>query len=274
MVLPAEFQFSQNNLQDYLDCPRRFELKYILRQPWPAIQTEPVREFERHIELGSKFHRLIQQQKSGISTENLVNQIDDPQLQTWWQRYLDDSPRGLPSQQWIETTLSAPFLSYRLVAKYDLVALDPEKSCVIVDWKTSKFHPKKERLLGNCQSKVYPLLLAIAGTEFTGNQVISPEFIKMIYWYAEYPAQPIELIYSESQHKANMEFLTGLVKEIAEVPTGGFDLTLNLKHCNYCVYRSLCARGIAAGDWKDSESLEEDNDPPTIDFDQIPEIEF
>ena len=32
-----DFIFSAHNLQDYLDCPRRFELKYILKQPWPAI---------------------------------------------------------------------------------------------------------------------------------------------------------------------------------------------------------------------------------------------
>lgn len=55
MPLPDSFQFSQSSLQDYVDCPRRFELRYILHQKWPALQTQPVIEFEHHMEQGSGF---------------------------------------------------------------------------------------------------------------------------------------------------------------------------------------------------------------------------
>jgi len=34
--LPAPFTFSQSSLQDYYDCPRRFELRYLSRLIWPA----------------------------------------------------------------------------------------------------------------------------------------------------------------------------------------------------------------------------------------------
>mgnify|MGYP007064289961 CR=1 FL=1 len=40
MPLPVDFQFSQNNLQDYLDCARRFELRALRRLAWPAAQSE------------------------------------------------------------------------------------------------------------------------------------------------------------------------------------------------------------------------------------------
>ena len=46
MTLPPTFQFSQNSLQDYVDCPRRFQLRYLLRQPWPAVESEPLSEYE------------------------------------------------------------------------------------------------------------------------------------------------------------------------------------------------------------------------------------
>jgi hypothetical protein len=41
MTLPYSFHFTQSSLQDYLDCPRRFQLRYVLDQPWPAVESEP-----------------------------------------------------------------------------------------------------------------------------------------------------------------------------------------------------------------------------------------
>ena len=56
MTLPADFQFSQGSLQDYADCPRRFQLGYILRLAWPAVEAEPVLESERRQLQGQAFH--------------------------------------------------------------------------------------------------------------------------------------------------------------------------------------------------------------------------
>ncbi|MCZ7553427.1 MAG: PD-(D/E)XK nuclease family protein [Anaerolineales bacterium] len=39
--LPEGFHFSQTNLQDYRECPRRFKLRYMLGLAWPAIESEP-----------------------------------------------------------------------------------------------------------------------------------------------------------------------------------------------------------------------------------------
>lgn len=275
MLLPNDFHFTQNNLQDYLTCPRRFELRHILHQPWPAVQSEPAREVEKHIERGSRFHHMIQQQKCGVSIEHIAGQTDDPQLHIWWQNYLDHAPRGLPETQWVEFLLSTPFLSYRLFAKYDLLAIDPQKECVIIDWKTSQFKPKGEKLSGHVQTRVYPLLLTLAGRDLNNNQAIQSEQLKMIYWFSEYPTEPIEIRYSNERKKADMEYLTNLINEISSLEKGEFGLTANLKSCRYCVYRSLCARGQSAGDWKEDETLDfEQEDISLIDLNQIPEIEF
>ncbi len=40
MALPSDFQFSQSSLQDYVDCPWRFYLRYIRQLAWPAIVAE------------------------------------------------------------------------------------------------------------------------------------------------------------------------------------------------------------------------------------------
>jgi hypothetical protein len=37
MTLPGSFHFTQSSLRDYLDLPCRFQLRYVLDQPWPTI---------------------------------------------------------------------------------------------------------------------------------------------------------------------------------------------------------------------------------------------
>ena len=58
--LPPTFTFSQSSLQDYFDCPRRFQLRYIEQVAWPAVETEPMLENERRQQAGLHFHRLVQ----------------------------------------------------------------------------------------------------------------------------------------------------------------------------------------------------------------------
>ena len=60
--LRADFQFSQASLQDYVECARRFQLRYVERVAWPAPQAQPIFEYEQRLERGQVFHRLVQQQ--------------------------------------------------------------------------------------------------------------------------------------------------------------------------------------------------------------------
>ena len=57
---------SQSSLQDYNDCPRRFELRYIQHLAYPAVESEPALENEKHQQEGEYFHRLVQQHMIGI----------------------------------------------------------------------------------------------------------------------------------------------------------------------------------------------------------------
>ena len=69
--LPERFQFSQNSLQDYVDCPRRFQLRYVLMQPWPGLITESPFDFEQHWRRGRDFHHLAHQHALGIDSKTL-----------------------------------------------------------------------------------------------------------------------------------------------------------------------------------------------------------
>src|SRR5215213_6046604 len=64
---------SQSSLQDYMDCARRFKLRYLDRLSYPAVETEPTLENEKHQQEGEYFHRLVQQHLIGIPAERIAS---------------------------------------------------------------------------------------------------------------------------------------------------------------------------------------------------------
>jgi hypothetical protein len=76
----------------------------------------------------------------------------------------------------------------------------------------------------------------------------------MRYWFTAAPGQPVVFRYDSAQHAANHERLQQLLGEILAGETEADfpkvpDTEINRKRfCSYCIYRSRCNRGIAAGD--------------------------
>ncbi len=212
--LRPSFIFSQSSLQDYADCPRRFQLRYIEQLSWPAIETEPLLENERRQQEGQLFHRLVQQHLIGLPVEKLTPQATSPDLARWWENYLNASlvdPGGLN----IELVLTAPVGNFRLLAKYDLVCVDPTGKAIIYDWKTSRKRPKDEWMAARLQTRVYPALMVRAGAGLNGGIPFRPEQVEMVYWYADFPAEPVRFPYSAAQYQHDWDAITGMVNEIA-----------------------------------------------------------
>jgi CRISPR/Cas system-associated exonuclease Cas4 (RecB family) len=279
MPLPIDFQFSQNNLQSFINCPRQFELRYILRQDWPAVQSVPVLEQERQMKLGYQFHHMLHQYLSGMSPDSISKMISDLDLMRWWNSFLVHSPvRQLPKPQYPEYYLIAPFAGFRLVAKYDLLAVDPGNHAVIFDWKTSRTTPNTAYLKQRMQSRLYPFLLSLAGKNLNQGIPLSPEQIEMIYWFPEYPKSFVSIQYSSSQYQKHHDEIQALISEILalEDAEGIFPQTNDESHCLYCRYRSLCDRGKKAGEWQHNglDTLPDDEIMFDFDFDQIGEISF
>lgn len=278
MTLPQNFQFSQSSLQDYVDCARRFELRYIEHRKWPAVEAEPIIEHERHMQQGAIFHHLIHQHQLGIPAEILTRSANEDPLNRWWAAYLNDRlVASLPDQRYPETVLSGPLGKGRITAKYDLLAIQPGERAIIIDWKTSKHKPKRSQLAERLQTIIYRYLLAEAGADLNGGAPIPPEQIEMVYWFAEDPANPERFAYSTAQHNDTHERLASLTNEINA--RKDFDLTTDTHRCKFCTYRSLCDRGVKAGNLEDmteSTSIDEPGDMLDfdLDFDQIAEIEF
>jgi CRISPR/Cas system-associated exonuclease Cas4 (RecB family) len=278
MRLPENFQFSQGSLQDYVDCPRRFQLKYIQQLSWPAVDVEPALENEIYLQLGAAFHRMVQQYLLGVPAEKLMLQASqDVQLARWWENFIQDVGKRINRKVGNydpEITLSAPIGDFRLVGKYDLL-IKADHKFTIYDWKTSRKHPKREWLALNLQTRVYPFLLAQAGMYLNKGKLIAPDQIEMIYWFANFPTAPLRFPYSQAQFREDETYIAGLIEEIKLISEEPAPLTENEKRCRYCVYRSLCNRGIEAGPMEEFESeVTEDLLNFDLDFEQIAEVEF
>lgn len=275
--LPPQFQFTQSNLQDYVDCARRFDLKYLQALKFPAIEEAPIAEREQRMRQGAEFHHLVYQHHVGVPETLLTQTILDDPLRSWWENYIQHRQQDLPAQQYAEIALSAPLAGHRLLAKYDLIAIESQQRIVIIDWKTSHYKPRPENLHKRLQSIVYPYLLVVAGAHLNSGQSIQPEQIEMRYWFAEHPQEPIHFPYSTEQFHEDEAYLHQLIEEI--ITRQNFHMTTDTKLCKFCVYRSLCNRGISAGNIHDIQAdineIDDDLDLDfDFDFDQIAEVEF
>jgi hypothetical protein len=284
MSLPEGFLFSQSNLQDYVDCQRRFQLRHIIHQAWPAVEAEPYLENERKIDRGAQFHQYVRQHLIGVSDDQIIKYVEgDEIMETWWNNYLHSVKEGVlkslyetQSVHYEEVSLSVPIKEFRLVAKYDVLLIQPDDHWIILDWKTSQNHPKRRLLEERLQTHVYPFVLAGAGAKLTGKEHLDPGQIEMIYWFTNQPEQPEHFVYDTSRYREDERTLNSLVATVSQKTDPIFPLTPDVKRCLYCTYRSLCNRGVQAGDLQHVEEWTEAETPEAvrIDFDQIGEIEL
>jgi hypothetical protein len=273
-LLPATFQFSQASLQDYVDCPRRFELRYLLMQPWPGLITGSPDDLESHIRRGADFHRLAHQHALGLALDRLAATIHDKVLVRWWQTYQDHPPRDLPeAARWAEVVIAAPLAGYRLAAKFDLLAVEPGVRLIVVDWKTVLRRPSRSTLARRLQTTVYRYLAVEAGTSFNGGRPPQPEQVEMVYWFAEFPGVTERFPYDAGQHDGARKYLAGLIREITAHQESIWPLTSDDRLCRFCNYRTLCEREVRPGFL---EELEDDLEPDEIEIDleQIAEVAF
>ena len=288
MAIADDRALSQASLQDYVECPYRFRLRYLDRLEWPAVEAEPAGRYERLRRDGAEFHRMVHQYLLGVPAErlrSLAEHRSEPGggegLAEWWRSFCEHRPADLPGEHYPEVTLAAEVAGRRLAAKYDLIVVQ-EGGAVILDWKTAGRRPRDMTVEGRLQTRVYPYLLALAGGVLNGGVPIAPERIVMSYWYAAFPTDPTVIPYDRVRFEADRAYLTGLLQEISERPPDGFERTEDRDRCKLCTYRSLCGRGEAAGEMDPEADAEQDFSLPVdagdealgFDYAEVGEVSF
>jgi CRISPR/Cas system-associated exonuclease Cas4 (RecB family) len=269
--MPELVTLSQSSLQDYADCPRRFQLRYIDRLQYPAIETEPALENEKRLQEGEYFHRLVHQSLLGLPNEKLARLANSPNLTRWWENFTAHHPELDGCATYPELTLSAPLGKFRLVAKYDLIATR-NGHALIYDWKTYRKRPRNEWLASRWQTRVYRALLTQAGAQLNGGIPIGPEQIEMVYWFADYPTDPARFVYDVKQFKRDWDGINKLADEIASA--SNYPKTADEPMCRFCAFRSYCNRGSTAGLAEDADAEMEAEELFDVNFEQIGEIAF
>jgi hypothetical protein len=287
-MLPEGFVFSQSSLQDYSDCPRRFELRYLRRCRWPAPHTADALLWEQVTERGHAFHRLLRQLHTGIPEARLHDVASrDADLLRWWETYRECPPKDMPEEVRVaEATLSTTLAGFRLEARFDLLAGTQGGRWLILDWKTNARRPERRWLEGRQQSHVYPWVLVTAGDALNGGARIAPEQVEMCYWFAEFAAQPERFPYSSRDASSDEEHLSRLISEISTRAENGqpgrgqedaFPRTLNQALCRFCCYRSLCWETVQAGLLAEAEAEAAEGeliDPPEVDLENLTPIPY
>lgn len=291
MNLRDGFRFTQGSLQDYVECPRRFQLRYVRRLRWPAVQAEPAQENERHRRQGATLHRLIHQHLMGVPAEALARTVTDSRVQRWWEEYLDSSFATVTDRCYPEIALSTRVGRFRLAARYDLVVVNGEGGALIIDWKTDRRRPARRWLKERLQTQVYPYVLMEAAGQIGTGTPLDPGRVRMIYWFANFPSEPEKFVYGRRRREVDRADLFNLVGEIEErvgacAEGEVLGRTDDARRCGFCCYRSLCERGVQPlrrrGSSADATWLEDAATETTdaggldlsLDFEQIAEVEL
>ena len=270
-------QYSSSSLQDFVDCEKKFELKHLLNIHWPAIKNEPFFINELKTIQGKRFHHLVHQHQLGIPTEVLNSIATEIGLEHWWQEYLKFIAAQNPTKNhWPETQIQGPSKDgTKLIARYDLLIRENNGCFLIYDWKTSEFRTSDDMLKNKIQTRLYPMLLCNSGCIFNENVSIEPKKVKMLYWFTNFPDKPYVLTYSKNAFQADLHFIESIIDTIKNKNNSSFEKTTNHKLCNFCIYRSLCDRGVKAGQPKNAEEeVGFSNDIFELDLHEIGEIEY
>ena len=268
LELPSTFAFSQSSLQSYVNCPRRFWLAYVEQLSWPALEAQPYDELEQQLKLGGQFHQLVERAEAELPVDLLTDGLDYP-LDEWFESYLRHRPADLPTEVVeIERVLSAPLAVegdlYRLAARYDLIAVGGEgadRRAVILDWKTNRRVTRRSTLQQRMQTLVYPFVLVEASAGLPWGPLL-PEQVEMRYWFTAAPADAVVFGYSSDLHADNRDRFVQILNDIlggereADFPKVPDTDENRKRFCSYCIYRSRCDRGVAAGDLEEYDEEE------------------
>ncbi len=241
---------SRGKLTTFLECRRRFQLRYLEMAAWPAAPLPAVDE--ERLGRGQQFHQLVQRHFLGLKIEPAT--ISDRTVRGWWltfARFLSNLPHGrnMPDGRTLpELTLTIPIRGHLLHGRFDLLIIGEKDGLPfahLYDWKTGR--PLDESTLRHdWQTRLYLAMLAEGGQALwgEGQNPLRPEQISITYWYVTAPEEPHTISYNQAWHEQNWAEIEAIVAQIEEQQTAGgaWPLTEERAQCRVCAYQALCGR--------------------------------
>ncbi len=218
---------SQSTLNLWQSCPRKFQHQVLDRLHLPSGSNA-------QMELGSRFHLLMQQRELGLDISGLA--ASDPQLQTWVGAFENNPPVMITGDRFPEHLRTyKSFESYILTAIYDLLILGTDRA-QILDWKTHNKPLSPMVLQTSWQTRLYLYLLAE-----TSNYL--PEQLSMSYWFAN-TGTTVAIAYSSQDREQTQQELSQILREMKESELSNYfpQLPEGSLACNQCEFKYRCER--------------------------------
>lgn len=217
--------FSAASLQDYQDCPLRFELRYIRQLRWPA------REGTEAMETGNQVHRMVQQALLGFPRDLLPAVIADFETVDVLQ-LIDRLTSELgDAKRFVEHSVSLRFNDVDYTGKFDLLYILPDNNALIFDWKTD-LHFRPESFDDRVQTRLYLWMAQrLYGCPVATLKVVSLRDGRMRTIQAD--------MAKISTYEREID---ALVREITAIEPGAFQQTTDVVRCRYCTYKHYCRR--------------------------------
>ncbi len=277
---PKPLVLNQSRLEVFTKCERKFYLQYLARHYFPFRPDLPTREQAAQLAQGQLMHKYMERALKGVNLAALTRFAPTP-IREWLEdaySFADQLPRG---ERLVECTLSVPFGSTHLTARYDLIVVGQDGHIAIVDWKTSTEPTPASRLRQRMQHVVFPYVLVEAG--LVGESGAGkPAQVEMIYWFTSDPLEPVRFRYSQTEHRQNHAILQEMVQTIlARTTEEDFPKVQDSSHnrrflCAYCSYMHHCERSATPVTSVDLDDIFEE--PPAIHLqnllDEGQELEF
>ncbi|MGV8027121.1 MAG: PD-(D/E)XK nuclease family protein [Anaerolineaceae bacterium] len=272
-----DFRFSSQSLQDYVECQRRFALRYIQKLDWPAEESSPYLAFEQFRQKGNQFHACIDQYFHNVDPQAIESRIMDEELRQWWESFLQFMAGKDFTFSTSEILFQTSLNNHVLIAKFDLLVKQTNADFTIYDWKTTAGEkgPNLKYLKEKMQTRIYPYVLCRSSNLVNGKQTIQPAQVELVYWFPQFPDQSFCFPYSSVQMQDDENIMAGLMNEIDKKSVDDFPKTEDDKRCRFCVYRSYCGRGKQAANIFEGETeFDFDLSDLDLDFEKIEEISY
>ncbi len=229
------FILSRGRLIDFLECPRRFELRYLRQLAWPTTPMD--KKTAVSLQDGQQFHNLLERRFLHLETDEAAL---PPAIRDWYTIF-QQSETLLPDGDYLpELTLTVPIGDHFLTGRFDLLIRDNEH-LHLFDWKTGR--PRNAAALhADWQTRLYLAMVVESGQAISPN-AISPGNVSLTYWYVNDPNAPRRIQYDAAWHKRNWAEIEGIVEDInGRLQTERWEKTADHAPCRRCAYQIYCDR--------------------------------
>lgn len=227
------FVFSQNSLNTFRICPKKFRYKYIDRIGWEKDD----KEYYDSMEMGRDFHLICERYFRNIPIGNL-DFDKSGKFSKWIERIknivpIEDEKKYLP-----EYGVFINIEGVRINAKYDLVVIYTEggKECIdIWDWKTENRKITYKDASMRMQTTVYMYMAYEAVSKIHGIDKNNVR-IRMMYYQPDYADQPVRIEYTDEKISEDRKRIYGIIENIE---TSDF-IPINKNGCKWCEFSRIC----------------------------------